>query len=64
MHDGMRACMMKTVEFQLRVYFWMAMQMMKGIVVILAINHYLSNLGHAALLLTGPQPGVKNMVWF
>lgn len=28
----------------LRVYFWMAMQMMKGIVIILVINHYVTQL--------------------
>lgn len=30
---------------KIRVYFWMAMQMMKGIIIILVINHYVSHLG-------------------
>ena len=28
-----------------RVYFWMAIQMMKGIIIILVINHYVTHLG-------------------
>ena len=32
-----------------RVYFWMAMQMMKGIMIILVINHYVTFLGECPL---------------